>query len=372
MNFFRKTLVAFSFVGLGVAAHAQDWRSADRPSDMFSPAPSMPSVVPVSGMNWNGPATGAPGVVVSDGCNTCGVNCDTGCTRIQVGVFGELLYLRMHDADVPFAYSVDGLGPQALPTGTVGVARSSYDLGYRFGAFFSTSDLFTVRASYLHYSTNSSDRVDALDGDILSSLTTHPNSTNAAEDSLTATGRLDNQLRLVDVDGMVHFVNCRSFQLSGLLGVRYASLRQNFHATYDILGTTDVRTQSKFSGIGPRVGLESSYTSCHGLGVYAKGSLNLLLGDYTNTYVQDNVFQGTLAAANFKTGHLTTNTELEVGGHWNLMNDHVRVSGGYVVSSFQNSVSTNSLLNAVRTNNFTNATDTVVFDGFVVRLEVRF
>jgi hypothetical protein len=327
--------------------------------------------MPVGSFVWSdGNQAAAPG------CNPCGACCDKGCNYPRVGLFGEFMYLKMHNADVPYAQSVDGLGDQALPTGPIGQVETQYRPAYRFGLWFSPMELLTIRAQYFFYTSNASSDIAAPDGDILRSLVTHPNTANDAIDSLTANASVHNELRLIDVDALVRIADCGPFTLYGVGGLRFAELKQEFHGQFSILGTTDVVTHSNFDGAGPRLGLEGQVWVCGGFGVYGKGALNLIVGDFRSSYHQENSFQNLLVDTGFNKSRVVPNLELEVGASWCGCNDHVRISGGYLISSWSNVVSTNDLIDAVQQNAFTqnreNLKDTVIFDGFVVRLEVRF
>lgn len=366
MNLLRKAFMSIAVVALGVSAQAQDLGIA-RIGDQAAPTPA--NVMAVGGFAW-----GSDGA--QNSCNPCDACCDRGCHYPRVGLFGEFLYLKMHNADVPYAQSVDGLGDQALPTGPVGQVQTQYRPAYRFGVWFNPMELLTIRAQYLNYESNAHSDIAAADGDILRSLVTHPNTANNALDSLTAAASVHNELRLIDVDALVRLSDCGAFTLYGLGGVRFAELNQEFHGQFNILGTTDVFTHSNFDGAGPRLGLEGEARVNHCLSVYGKTALSLIIGDFRTSYLQQNVFQDQLVSTGFNKSRVVPNWDLEVGASWIGCNDHVRVSGGYLISTWSNVVSTNDLIEAVQQGAFTqnrdNLKDTVIFDGFVVRLEVRF
>jgi hypothetical protein len=368
MNLLRRALMSLAIIALGASAQGQDIGVAhigDQPT-------SFAGLMPVGSFVWSDGNQAA-----TPGCNPCGPCCnDKGCNYARFGLFGEILYMKMHNADVPYAQSVDGLGDQALPTSAIGQVDTQYRPAYRFGLWFSPMELLAVRAQYLNYTSNGSNDLTAPDGDILRSLVTHPNTANDAIDSLTANASVHNELKLIDVDALVRISDCGAFTLYGVGGVRFAELKQEFHGQFSILGTTDVITHSNFDGAGPRLGLEGQAWVCGGFGVYGKTALNLLIGDFRTSYHQENTFQNLLVDTGFTKSRVVPNLELEVGGSWCGCCDHVRISAGYLISSWSNVVSTNGLIDAVQQNAFTqnreNLKDTVIFDGFVVRLEVRF
>lgn len=364
MSLLRKALMALSVCALGSVAQAQDT------GDTTNYATGLRTLLPAVFTMHDQTATSV------SGCTSCTTGCDKGCNSSRVGVFGDFLYMKMHNGEIPYAIPVDGLGPQALPTGNVASVAPVYDFGYRFGVWFAPMELLTIRAQYMSWNSSALDSVEVTDGSILRALTTHPSTDNTALDSLSATASLNTDLRVIDVDGLVRIVDCGPWSAYGVAGVRYARLRQFFQANYLILGDTEVNTSSTFEGIGPRLGLESNVAVSGGLSAYGKGYVNFLLGDFNVTYNQANIFQDQLVTTGFKQSRLVTNLELELGVAWSGLNDHIRVSAGYMISSWSNMVSTNDLIDAVQTNTFhqnrNNLRDTLIIDGIVARLEVRF
>ncbi len=361
MSLLRKTLMALSVCTLGSVAQAQD-------TGDINYATGLRTLLPASFLTHDQSS--------STGASCASGACDQGCHSAQAGIFGDFLYMRMRNGDVPYALPVDGLGPQALPVGNVGMVSPFYETGFRVGAWVSPMELLTIRGQYLSWNSDSHDSISAPDGSILQALTTHPSTDNAALDSLTASAEIKNQLRIFDVDGLVRLVSCGPWTVQGVGGLRYAQLRQDFQANYSILGDTQVNTSSYFQGFGPRLGVETDCWIKGGLGVYGKGYVNFLVGDFTASYEQQNVFQAQLASTGFKEARLVTNLELETGVSWTGFNDHLRVSVGYMITSWSNMVSTNDLIDAVQTSTFNqnrnNLRDTLIIDSFVARLELRF
>lgn len=361
MSLLRKALMALSVCAMGSVTYAQDMGDSNYATGMRTLLPA--------GFFMHDQSAQA-------GCATCNTGCASDCNYKKVGVFGDYLYMRLRNGDVPYALPVDGLGPQALPTGDVATVNPIYDSGFRAGVWFAPMELFAVRATFLSWDSSATSTVDVADGSILRALTTHPSTDNTALDSLSATAELRNDLRIIDVDGVVRLVDCGPWTVNGVAGARYARLRQFFQANYLILGDTQVNTSSEFEGIGPRFGLETEVWIKGGLGFYGKGSLSLLLGDFNTTYTQANVFQEQLVSTGFKQSRLVPNVELELGVTWTSCNDRLRLSAGYMISSWSNVVSTNDLIDAVQNGTFHqnkgNLRDTLVFDSLVGHIEVRF
>jgi len=100
MNLLRKALMSLTVIALGASAQAQDIGVA-RIGDQATPFPA--GLLPVGSFVWGDTTNQGPAA----GCGQC---CDKGCHYPRVGLFGEFLYMKMHNADVPYAQSVDGLG----------------------------------------------------------------------------------------------------------------------------------------------------------------------------------------------------------------------------------------------------------------------
>lgn len=364
MSLLRKALMALSVLALGSAAQAQEMSDGQYATGMRTLLPAS-----FNSMFGNDQAPAA-------GCASCAPGCDTGCQHARVGVFGDYLFMRLRNNDISYAQPVNGLGPQALPTGPLAQVSQDYQSGFRAGFWFAPMELLTVRAQYWSWDGNSSNSSTVPDGSIFQALTTHPSTDNTALDSLVASGTVKNEVRIIDIDGLVKVVDCGPWTVQGVGGIRYARLNQTFQGNYEILGATQVETNSDFRGIGPRVGIESEVRVRGGLGAYGKGSVSFLLGEFSTEYDQQNVFQGTLATSAFKQDRLVTNVDLELGISWSSCNDRFRISGGYLIQSWSNVVSSNGLIEAVQQNAFTtnrnNLRDTIIFDGFVVHAELRF
>jgi len=61
--------------------------------------------------------------------------------------------------------------------------------------------------------------------------------------------------------------------------------------------------------------------------------------------------------------------DLELGIGWSTPGGRLRMTGGYMVNSWFNTVTTADFIGAVQRNDFTDLDDTLTFDGLVVRAE---
>lgn len=314
-------------------------------------------------------------------CNAGGACCPDGgccsdCPRSRFYVFGEYLYLTARNADVAFGQVRDGVTVLAVPRGPVGVADPAYHSGARVGAGAALSCDSFIQGSFTWYESRSSDSLIAPPGRLVHSLTTFPATFNVAADSLTATSNYDIDFRFVDLDFKHNLCCCGGGSLRYLLGARYAHLDQDFLGTYTILGTTTVTTNIRFDGGGPRAGLEGDYAIGKGVFTYGSGIASLLAGHFNANYVQRNVFVGTQVNTEYGDDRIVPVLELEAGLGWRSPNDRIIVRAGYYVAGWGNTLTTPAWIQGVRNTNFTtnsdNLRDTLTFDGFVARVELRY
>jgi len=179
-----------------------------------------------------------------------------------------------------------------------------------------------------------------------------------------------------DIDYKCLFVNTHCLQLSWLAGARYGHLDQKLVANYLIPGSTTVNSQILFNGGGPRAGLEGEYKIRAGFFGYGKGVMNLLAGDFKASYTERNIFTGLVGDTSVREERIVPVLELELGLGWQSPKGRVRVSGGYYVGTWFNTLTTPSLAEGIQNNNFTtngnNFRDSITFDGLVGRVEFRY
>ncbi len=293
-------------------------------------------------------------------------------------VFGDFLYLQARGADVPFAQPFDGVNPLSVPKGTVGVADPDYAPGFRVGAGFALgkSGQEGIFVSYSRYESNTDASIDAPTGLVLRSFAVFPSTLNAAADSLRASARYDIDFHVADADYRKVFCVTDTYRMYWLAGSRFAHLDQDLRGTFSILGKTTVNSSINFDGFGPRLGLGGECLCGHGFYMYGSGVANILFGHFGASYLQRNVFAGTQARTDIGDDRIVPNLELELGMGWTSPSGCLSLRSGYLVSTYCNTMTTNSLIQGVRASNFTtngdNFRDTLTFDGFTTRIEMRY
>src|SRR5262249_8556697 len=130
---------------------------------------------------------------------------------------------------------------------------------------------------YLHDATRGG--VQAPDGGVLFATLTHPGTVDQVASALAATSFNYN---VYDLELARSFNPTDTFSLRLFGGLRAAHIDQNFNALYDgVTANQDfVSSRVRFDGVGARIGGEGNWHPGNGLGLYARGSAALVLGDF--------------------------------------------------------------------------------------------
>jgi hypothetical protein len=291
--------------------------------------------------------------------------------------FADYLYWSVHNSNVPFAQPFDGVDPfTSVPRGPVAQVSPRFEMGFRVGGGVAVGDDGWLVGTYTYFRDTAGASITAPDRFVLHSNLAFPNTVNSAGDSLNASATMSIDLQMGDLDYKWNFLHGEHLSLSFISGGRFAHLDQKMLANYEITGTTTIVPSIYFDGGGPRTGLEGEYRISHGFYGYGKGTANLLVGEFSGSYVERNIFTGLVGSTSFRDDRVVPVLELELGFGWQSESGRVRVSAGYYVGSWFNTMTIPSLANSIQNNNFTrnanNNQDTLTFDGLVGRIEFRF
>jgi hypothetical protein len=212
---------------------------------------------------------------------------------------------------------------------------------------------------------------------VLNPLVLFPGTFNSGFTAQQATANYNTNLQMIDIDYQVVAECCSMYWWGYSGGARYARLEQDFSATYPFAppdGTTSLTTTSTFQGVGPRAGLEGERMVFPSIGLraYGKTSASFLVGKFRPTYQQVNQFGGTEVDTGIKVDRIVPILDFELGLAWLSPREHVRISGGYLISAWFNTITTPGWIGAVQNGSFQPGSDTLTFDGLTARAEVRF
>lgn len=296
----------------------------------------------------------------------------------HLGIFGEFLYLEPRNADVAFAVPQNGIGvPGSAPIGAVAIADPGFNPGFRAGLYFGLGQDSRVIGTYTWYQSNTDTSLSVGPPGVINPLVMFPGTFNAGFTAQQASSTYTVNFQFIDIDYQVLADACPTYWWGYSLGARYARLEQDFSATYPFNppdGTTTVDTVANFTGVGPKAGLEGErllFPSC-GLRAYGKGSASFAVGHFAASYEQNNQFNGTEAITNIRQDRIVPILDFELGLAWVSPGEHVRISGGYMVAAWFNSINTTGWIESVQNGSYQPAADTITFDGLTARGEVRF
>ena len=315
-----------------------------------------------------------------DACDSCGDAdcCGRSCCSNGIHVWGEFLYLNARDSEVAFAVPINGpiTSPPAnnpIPVGAVAVLDPDYSPGFSVGAAFELSPCSSLGAEFTHFESQTFMETEIDAPLVLRSMVAHPLSASATTDFLEASGNLDIDFDLIDIDYRHTVIDTCSHSINYLLGVRYARLDQNLSTRFVNNGVEDVFANVGYDGAGIRLGLEGEKHSCRtGVLIYAKAIASLVAGDFTADYTQQESTDRIVAATSWKAGRVVTMGDLELGAGWMSCNGLVRLTAGYTFSKWFNTVMIDEYIDAVQTNEYEGLGDAMTFDGLVTRAEIRF
>jgi len=357
------------------------------PSYVFLPGYAMPAaymapgahMAPGVGMPVAAPLGQAVAASQHGDASACD-DCDCGCPVYGWRAYGEYLYLRPRNAEVPYAVPIDGpIRPQPTATpievGPVALLNPDYHSAYRFGFGWSMDECSSIGADYTRFDSETTSSVEINPTRYaLRSLVIHPSTLNATGDFETGAGRYELNYQMADLNYRHTFACGEGWSADCQLGVRYARLQQAVVTDFSYLGVQEVSTSVDFDGAGPKIGLLAERHGCRwGLMVYGRGEASFLVGDFTARYAQTDVTAAqTLVETSWKSGRIVPILELELGAGWCSPGGRVRLTGGYLVSGWYNVVKTADFVDAVQRANFNHLGNVMTFDGLVGRAEIRF
>ncbi len=291
--------------------------------------------------------------------------------------FVDYLYLSATDVDVNYALPVNALGTTGTPTGPAAIVDPGYESGFRVGGGWAIDDCSSVVATFWNFDSQESDR-RAIDPTtpgttlFLNPVLLDPATINVVSESSRAQAFYDIDFRMADLayerlisGGCTHSVNM-------ILGARYGELDQELRANYSILGGTMLESNIDFEGVGPRLGLDGKWLIGGGFFAYGQGFGNFLVGDFRADYQQQNTFAGIQSQSSFEDDRIVSLLELEMGLGWQTEGGNLRLSSGFYVSSWFNTMTMPEVIGAVQSRQFDDVSESLTFNGLTTRLEVRF
>lgn len=319
----------------------------------------------------------------ADGGNTCCEQCcggDPGCWVSPWRVYGEYLLLRPVNERISYALPFNGanVAPGVIapvPVANEAAVDHGFGSGVRIGAIRAVDCYSSIGFQYAFYDNLTSDAI-AFGAPGMQSLVNHPGTLTANSIYLTAAAQEDLRFNKVDVDYR-HVFACDEFiTLNYLVGLRYANLHQAFDSRFTNVNTIEtVSTSNDFDGLGLRVGLEGERRTARGFLCYGKTSASFIGGMFRGRYTQTANFPAVLAQGGWDEDRVISIFEGEVGVGWANACGNLRLTVGYTIEGWFNTLKNRDFISAMRTGTSNRSVfigDPLAFDGMTTRLEVRF
>lgn len=304
----------------------------------------------------------------------------------NIRAFGEYLYLRARDVEVPYAVESNLAIPpnfnSPIQTSPIALVDQDYSSGFRAGFALCLDDRTELAVTYSWFESSADHHITRDPSrPILQILpmVSHPSTPTAITGTVEASANAQIDFDLIDLDLRRVLAQSCQTDLFGTVGVRYGRLDQGFEAqffngpTFDPLDAR-VMTDIDFEGIGLKLGLDGDYyaTRLPVMG-YMKGAVSLLAGEFNASYQQFAVgAPDPEVNTAWSAGRIVPTFDLEVGGGFYSPNGHLRATVGYCYSVWTNMVKTDDWIHGIQGNAFQNMDGAVTFDGLVLRVEGRF
>ncbi len=296
-----------------------------------------------------------------------------GCTSPCWRFYGEFMYIRARNAELPFAVPIDAVGGNPpIQVGPTAVLDPEYNPGFRVGLGRAWDCCSHIKLEYSHYESNVFGQSSIPAPDVIRSMVLHPGTAGAAADWNGARANYGIDFDLADLDYRRIWDCSDLYTIRYLIGMRYAGLTQNFRSTFLGLANNTANADVRFDGGGIRLGLEAErHAANSGLMLYGRAVASFVAGDFRTQYEQRQL--GVPVAYNsWKAGRVISMLDLEIGIGWVSQCDTVRFNAGYMMSGWYNTVTTSEYIGAVQANDFSGMGQLLSFDGLTARVELRF
>jgi len=293
-------------------------------------------------------------------------------------MWADLLYICARDAEIAFAVPTDGPIDEreepAVQIGPTAVADFDYEPNFRVGFDAAFGDCGRLGMSYTSFEAATTAFASMAPAEVIHALVDHPRTDTATQQFLEASAAYSMDFDLLDVN-FARTISCGDrHMICCLLGARYAGMQQDFQAVFSIPTQEAVTTDIHFDGGGIRLGLDTEFYSCNRCWlVYCRSAASFVAGEFDASYAQDDLLvPGHVVYTDWRAGRIVTMLDLEIGFGWTSCKGGCRVTAGYMVSGWLNTVNTDEWIKAVQADDFTDLNHGMGFDGAVVRTELRY
>jgi hypothetical protein len=245
------------------------------------------------------------------------------------------------------------------------------------GGTYALSDCSSLQVGYAWYNADTGHSITANNPNVLIFQPGVPQIPTIGSSAITSSATAGIRFQLLELDyrGLL-YGSCDS-ALNYFAGLRYANLKQTFHAVENTgvpVGLRHVDTGTNFDGFGIGMGIDGMRRRPDtGILIYGRSSASFVSGEYKATYRETAQFAPNSIIGNNLTDYRVMSilsTELGLG--WQSCCGRVRVTGGYQFNSWSNALTTAPYIHGVQNRRFDNLSEVLTFDGFVTRLQIQF
>jgi Legionella pneumophila major outer membrane protein precursor len=307
----------------------------------------------------------------SGSCN-CSANCGPRCC-----FFADYLYLQVTDADVTHAQQQNGTGGAGtVPFGEIGTIDAKYDSGIRVGGVISCGPCSSVLVSYSFFETDNDETLNEPiipgGGGAVGSLVHHPGTALTASVG-PVSASYDVQFQVGDALFRHECLRGSCYSVNFLLGAQVGHLEQDFSQSGVFSGgnqgAINTNTSINFDGGGLKAGFDVERQLFGRISLYGRATAAAMQGEFRGRYSMTNTSTTALLAdAEWTDSRIVPQLEYEAGLNWQSCNGRWHMSAGYMMSQWQNTVTTQEFIDAVQRDRYVNVGDTISFAGLVARV----
>jgi len=285
------------------------------------------------------------------------------------------------DADVTHAQQSNGVpsdpsNTQAgfVPFGETGTIGQEFDSGIRIGGTIACGPCSTFLASYSFFETHNEADL-GLPNDpqgTVESLVYLPGTQTTANVGPVSAG-YDIQFQVGDALFRHEFMKSCNYSVNFMVGAQVGHLAQDFTQSSTFGGgqggARRVDTSITFDGGGLKAGFDVERHLCGSFSLYGRFTAAAMQGQFNSSYSMHNTTTGDLLAdANWLDSRIVPQLEYEAGFNWQSCSGKWHLSAGYMMSQWENVVTTQEYVDALQSKSYTNVGDTISFAGLVARV----
>jgi hypothetical protein len=330
------------------------------------------------------PSSGVSGCDAGCGCGGGGCNWGCGGDPVWHG-YGDFLYLRPRNAGMEFAVPVD---PTTLnQTAMTFVMNQEFAPGFRVGASRALNACSEIAVAYTYYRGDNATGAEATGTSVLQPLVFSPFTPDADPTNpfnfpwAIANAHAFTTFQYADVDFRHSLWGCDCSCLNYIVGVRYATLGQEFDVNFADANANNaaMQTNVNFDGVGLRLGLDGERAIAGGFYASAKAVANFIGGEFRANYMQGDIANALEINTSWREARFVTILEAEAAVGWQSPGGRFRASVGYMLTDWVNAVKPSDYVTAVQTSPLASnpyhganlvGTTALVFDGLTGHVEL--